>query len=388
VASASFDKTVKIWDVNSGVCIQTLDHSDWVDSVAYSHDSALLASASHDNTVKIWNARSSQCIQTLVGHTQFALSVAFSHDSTRIASGSSNDKIKIWDVSSGECSQTFQGHSNTVRSIAFSHDSGHLASASYDGTIKIWDTSREVQELEGHSNSVKAIVLSPDSTKVVSACYDEKVKIWDTSSGECLQTHDGSGETITSIALSSDSKWVVLGHASNSDIMILDASSGECVRMLKGHSDAVTSIALCPNSTQVASESYDNTIRIWDIVTGQCLQTLSIGKITFDISFDATGSYLHTSIGSFLIDVSNASSSSDTAPRVMSPKRSLSGGIALSSDQSWITYDSDKLIWLPSEYRSHCWNVSGNTICVGARTGRVWICNIDPIKLRNLKWST
>ncbi|CAN9172024.1 unnamed protein product [Alternaria alternata] len=376
VASASFDNTVKIWDVNSGVCIQTLDHSDWVDSVAFSHDSALLASASHDGTVKIWDARSSECIQTLVGHTHYAGSVAFSHDSTRIASGSFDDKIKIWDVKSGECSQTFKGHSNMVGSVAFSHDSGHLASASGDGTIKIWDTSSEVclQEPEGHSNSVTAIALSPNLTKVVSASYDDTVKIWDTGSGECLQTHDVSGETIQSIALSSDSKWVVLGPESDSNIMILDASSGECVRMLEGHSKAATSIVLCPNSKQVASASYDNTVRIWDIITGQCLQTLSIGEIIFDISFDATGTYLHTEIGSFIIDASNASSISDTAPRVMSPKSSLSEGMALSSDGSWITYDSENLIWLPSEYRPSCSAVLGKTIGIGAGTGRVWIC--------------
>jgi WD40 repeat protein len=50
-------------------CLQTLEgHSDCVNSVAFSHDSALLASASYDNTIKIWDAHSGECLQTLKGH--------------------------------------------------------------------------------------------------------------------------------------------------------------------------------------------------------------------------------------------------------------------------------------------------------------------------------
>src|SRR3954451_14694708 len=82
-------------------CLQTLEaHSGSVNSVAFSGDSTRLASASYDRTVKIWDASSGKCLQTLEGHSSSVYLVAFSGDSTRLASASGDRTIKIWDASS------------------------------------------------------------------------------------------------------------------------------------------------------------------------------------------------------------------------------------------------------------------------------------------------
>ena len=134
-------KRFTIWPAMSdgwSACLQTLEgHSNAVISVAFSHDSTLLASASWDNTVKIWDASSGACLQTLKGHSVTVTSVAFSHDSAQLASASGDKTVKIWDASNGACLQTLVSHSYWVRSVAFSHDSAQLASASDDNTIKM-----------------------------------------------------------------------------------------------------------------------------------------------------------------------------------------------------------------------------------------------------------
>ena len=96
-------------------CLQTLEgHSDSVRSVAFSHDSRQLASASDDRTVKIWDARTGACLQTLEGHSGSVRSVVFSHDSRQLASASDDRTVKIWDARTGACLQTLEGHSDSV----------------------------------------------------------------------------------------------------------------------------------------------------------------------------------------------------------------------------------------------------------------------------------
>ncbi|KAF2825268.1 hypothetical protein CC86DRAFT_394952 [Ophiobolus disseminans] len=142
---------ITIWPAMSdswSACLQTLEgHSSTVRSVAFSHDSTWLASASWDRTIKIWDASSGACLQMLEGHSSTVTSVAFLHNSTRLASASWDRTIKIWDASSGACLQTLKGHSDAVSSVAFLHNSTRLALASWDRTIKIWDTSSVVASI-------------------------------------------------------------------------------------------------------------------------------------------------------------------------------------------------------------------------------------------------
>ncbi|KAI9770859.1 MAG: hypothetical protein M1839_003022 [Geoglossum umbratile] len=376
LASASRDHTVKIWDASSGECLQTLrGHNRSVKSVALSRDSARLASASDDRTVKIWDASSGECLQTLKGHSDRVHSVAFSHDSARLASASEDRTVKIWDASSGECLQTPDGHSNWVNSVAFSYDSARLASASHDRTVKIWDASSGecLQTLKGHSGWVQSVNFSYDSTRLASTSYDNTVKIWDASSGECLQTLEGHSNLVYSVAFSHNSAWLASASCDNI-VKIWDVSSGECLQTLEGHIYWVHSVTFSHDSARLASASQDRTVKIWDTSSGECLQTLSIGRTLFNISIDITGLYLHTEIGTIAIDTSTTSS---IMPSIIDPQSSRYKGWGLSSDKAWITYNSENLMWLPSEYRPSCWAVSGKTIGIGVGSGKVWMCNIE-----------
>jgi WD40 repeat protein len=187
-------------------------HSDWVYSVAFSHDSTKLASASRDKTVKVWDASSGACLHTLEDHSSDVNSVAFSHDSTKLASASYDKTVKVWDASSGACLHTLEGHSDGVRSVVFSHDSTTRASASLDKTVKVWDASSGscLHTLEGHSSDVNSVAFSHDSTKLASGSSDMTLKVWDASSGACLHTLE-VGKSLRDVSFDSTDSCLLTG---------------------------------------------------------------------------------------------------------------------------------------------------------------------------------
>jgi hypothetical protein len=185
LASASDDKTVRLWDAFTGTLQQTLEgHSGWVWLAAFSPNSRLLASVSNDRTVRLWDIATSALQQTLKGHNSWVLSVAFSSNSKLLASASNDETVRLWDVATGALQQTLKGHNDPVRSVAFSPDSRLLASASDDKTVRLWDaaTGALQQTLKGHSELVRSVAFSPDSRLLASASDDRTVRLWDVAS--------------------------------------------------------------------------------------------------------------------------------------------------------------------------------------------------------------
>jgi WD40 repeat protein len=118
-------------------------------------------------------------------------------------------------------------------------------------------------------------------------------------------------------------------------------------------------------------------IKIWDINSGECLSALDTGRALYSISFDSSDSYLLTEIG--VVDISGLSDSEGvlTNSEIQRPQYR---GLALSADDEWITYNAEKLLWLPSEYRPSHSVVSGDVIAIGCGNGRVWMCEVQPSK--------
>ncbi|MDZ8094589.1 MAG: caspase family protein [Nostoc sp. DedQUE05] len=181
IASASNDKTVKVWDAATAKEITTFKgHSDAVIGVAFSPDGKTIASASYDKIVKVWDAATAKEITTFKGHSDAVIGVAFSPDGKTIASASDDKTVKVWDAVTAKEITTFKGHSSGVIGVAFSPDGKTIASASNDKTVKVWDaaTAKEITTFKGHSDAVIGVAFSPDGKTIASASYDKTVKLW------------------------------------------------------------------------------------------------------------------------------------------------------------------------------------------------------------------
>ena len=189
--SASRDKTLKVWDVESGREVRTLaGHLSVVNGVALSADGKRAVSASSDKTLKVWDVDSGREMRTLAGHSSYVLTVAPSADGKRALSTSLDKTLKVWEVDSGREVRTLAGHFADAYRVALSAGGKLAVSASLDKTLKVWEveSGREVRTLAGHSSHVRKVALNADGKQVASVSIDNTLKLWDVESGAFIAT--------------------------------------------------------------------------------------------------------------------------------------------------------------------------------------------------------
>jgi WD40 repeat protein len=147
--------------------------------VAFSPDGTRLATASLDRTAKVWDAASGEELLRLYGHTNRVLGIAFSPDGTRLATASMDRTAKVWDAASGQELLSLYGHTNSLDGIAYSLDGTRLATASWDRAARVWDAASGQQLLTlNHTSDVASVAFSPDGTRLATASGDKTARLY------------------------------------------------------------------------------------------------------------------------------------------------------------------------------------------------------------------
>jgi WD40 repeat protein len=273
--SGSYDKTLKIWDLNTGKIIRPLEgHSGSVYAVAITPDGHRAVSGSYDNSLKIWDLDTGNILRTLEGHSRSVTAIAITPDGRHAVSGSYDKTLKIWDLYTWRNIRSLEGHSDWVTTVAITPDGRHAVSGSYDKTLKIWDldTGNVLISLEGHSRSVTAIAITPDGRHAVSSSYDKTLKIWDLYTWRNIRSLKGHSDWVTTIAITPDGHRAVSG-SDDKTLKVWDLDTGNVIRSLEGHSSPVTTVAITPDGHHAVSGSHDKTLKVWDLDTGRIIRT-------------------------------------------------------------------------------------------------------------------
>ncbi|WP_413166215.1 CHAT domain-containing protein [Capilliphycus salinus ALCB114379] len=218
IASASWDRTIKLWN-GDGTLRQTLtDHKDLVYAVAFGPE-GLMASASSDKTVKLWKLQpngKATVLKTLDGFNSQVWDVAFSPDGQTLAAGSRDGTVKIWNHQ-GVLLATVQDHQGGVKSLAFSADGQILASASQDKTVKLWNLDGSLRTTIKHDVEVWGVAFSPEGL-IASATQDGTVQLWSVQ-GVLLSTLKTHSDPVRKVAFSSNG--LTLASASDDHTVVL-----------------------------------------------------------------------------------------------------------------------------------------------------------------------
>lgn len=315
LVSGGPDRVLKFWSTRAGVSASDVlkGHTDCVYSVAFNPAGTLVASASFDGTVMLWEPAANRHVGTLRGHDGYVRSVAFSPDGRYAVTGGDDQTVRIWDVNERSQVRLLRGHTDQVFSVAWSPDGATIASASFDGSVRLWDakTGAELRELGPSEGSVECVAFSPDGTLVAAGGESRTVRFWRVDSGELVTQLEGHSDWVNSLAFSpSGSRLASVGSFSDVTVRVWDLESKRTEFVLKGFggysgitqrsvvtgSGRANCARFSPDGTRLALGTADRTVKLFDVVSGQEMCTLSTGHATqiYTVAFSPDGKVLAT----------------------------------------------------------------------------------------------
>jgi WD40 repeat protein len=236
---------------------------------------------------------SAQPYIALRGHESGVNDVAFSPDGTRLATASLDGTAKVWDAATGGVLFTLEpgkadaASAGNLYSVAISPDGAQLALAGEAGVVTLWDALTGQAQFslpaQGEPSAIYSLAFSPDAKRLAAASGDGAVRVWELGTASLsltvpiqlslppdmltlINVHD--------VAFSPDgTRLATLGH--DNTVQIWDALTGRELLTLAGHTEVVLALAYSADGTRLATASYDTTTKVWDAGSGAELLTLA-----------------------------------------------------------------------------------------------------------------
>ncbi|MDJ0526279.1 MAG: WD40 repeat domain-containing protein [Microcystis sp. M53603_WE2] len=280
VGSFYTDGIVKVWDVKTGRELLGLNVDSYcVHGVALTPDGTKIVTGGWDQNVKVWDIKNGKKLLTLTGHKTWVEFVAVTADGTKIISADSDSTIKVWDIQTGRKIRTLID-CWSVKGIAVTSDGAKIVAACGDETIKVWHIDIKIwnvlaeslfSKFNARNNELSGVIKTPDQAKIApilgnktGKLWDITKKVWDMVIGRPSLTLTGGHKwSPSAVTLTPDAAKIVSGGLDET-IRIWDLRTGEQLGCLRGHNQLVNDLAVTPDGTKIVSASNDGTVKIWD----------------------------------------------------------------------------------------------------------------------------
>jgi guanine nucleotide-binding protein subunit beta-2-like 1 protein len=241
-----------------------------------SSDGQFALSGSWDKTLRLWDLNAGVTTRRFVGHTKDVLSVAFSADNRQIVSAARDNTIKLWNTL-GVCKYTIseENHTEWVSCVRFSPNTGNpiIVSAGWDKLVKVWNLTncRLKTNHVGHTGYLNCVTVSPDGSLCASGGKDGQAMLWDLNEGKHLYTLNG-GDILNAMTFSPNRYWLCAAAGPSIKIWDLEGKSlvdelrPEIINMGgKVQSADCISLAWSPDGQTLFAGYIDNVIRVWQV---------------------------------------------------------------------------------------------------------------------------
>jgi WD40 repeat protein len=161
--------------------------------MAFSNGGDALASASYDGSVKVWDVQTLTAVSTMPTNEEALLCVTFSDDGKYLAAAGYDERVSVWENwqnAQPRLRFELKGHCDGITSVLMLEDNRRVITASDDGTLRVWDLVKEQEllRLTGHISSVETAILSLDQKSVISGGRDGTIRVWRAAAKEEVDT--------------------------------------------------------------------------------------------------------------------------------------------------------------------------------------------------------
>ena len=266
--------TCRIWDINSFKFIGELEgHRGQVRCLEI-RNGKIIYTGSHDNTCRIWDLNTRECLGVIVGHTDSITCLKVVNEKWMIT-GSHDKTCKVWDLNTLECLHTLEGHPHPIDCIDANED--RIVTVSFEvGTCKeyccqTWDmhSGKLLSKIEGRG-AISCVKILQKEFITAGSAYNHTCQVWDLETGACKKTFrpqiDGALNCMEVMG-----SLVILAGANQ--WMSWDRETDKVIISEKQENHVMTSMEIADGLVFTGAH-WDNAVKIWDIKTGKCLQTL------------------------------------------------------------------------------------------------------------------
>ena len=244
-------------------------HTGLVSSVAFAPDSQTVVSGSYDKTVRLWGVRSGLEKRWMLGHEGAVMGVAFAPDGRAVLSGSVDKSLRLWEAETRRELQFF-GADCVVRCVALAPNGNLALSGSVEGRVQLWDvaTGRELKRFS-FGGFINSVAFSPEGQRIVAANADGDVALFDVRTGRQLLSvrveRGGKGQMVETVAFAFGGDSVLA--ASPNSLLLWTAATGRELRRIDVGVSGINAACFTPGAADVLTGHTDGSLRLWNLMT-------------------------------------------------------------------------------------------------------------------------
>jgi WD40 repeat protein len=291
VATAHSARTVRLWDVATGIRFQKLQgHFGSIVAIALSPRGDFVAAADSDGIAQVWTVANGTQVAVLTGHENALTDIAFSRNGREVVTASEDRTVRVWNVATSHNISILRGHNQRVTFASFNGLSRGptIISASRDKTARTWlHRFTSLRRLASVDAPVVHVEFAENGRVIRATASDRLVHVLNSTTGKQLASFKAKRRSTTV-------RDPYGATATTRRHLVVLRSHGRTMK-LKGHSADVTSVAFSPDSKLLATASLDADVRIWNAATGHLKKILSghLGPVQ-DAQFSPDGRWVVT----------------------------------------------------------------------------------------------